>query len=136
MIGKKEESLSRKEKSTKIFFKYQGFTITLIQLRSQFSSVAQLCLTLCDLMDCSTPGFPVHHQLLELTHVHWVSDAIQPSYTLVPFSSCLQSFSASGSFQMSQFFTSEDLRENHYCKPLLGSLVENVLYSIKMWLSH
>ena len=38
--------------------------------KSQFSSVAQLCLTLCDLMDCSTPGFPVHHQLLELTHVH------------------------------------------------------------------
>ena len=39
---------------------------------SQFSSVAQLCLTLCDPMDCSTPGFPVHHQLPELaqTHVH------------------------------------------------------------------
>ena len=38
----------------------------------QFSSVAQLCLTLCDLMDCSTPSFPVHHQLPELdqTHVH------------------------------------------------------------------
>ena len=50
-----------------------------------FSSVAQLCLTLCDPMDCSTPGFPVHHQLLELTqtHVHWVSDTIQPSYTLL-----------------------------------------------------
>ena len=46
------------------------------------SSVAQLCLTLCDPMDCSTPGFPVHHQLLELaqTHVHWVGDAIQPSH--------------------------------------------------------
>ena len=45
----------------------------------QFSS-AQLCLTLCDPVDCSMPGFPVHHQLLELTqtHVHWVSDAIQP----------------------------------------------------------
>ena len=40
----------------------------------QFSSVAQLCPTLCDLMNCSTPGFPVHHQLLELTHVHQVSD--------------------------------------------------------------
>ena len=48
------------------------------------SSVAQLCLTLCHPMDCSTPGFPVHHQLLELaqTHVHRVSDAIQPSHTL------------------------------------------------------
>ena len=45
----------------------------------QFSSVAQLCLTLCDPMDCSTPGLPVHHQLQELvqTHAHRVSDAIQ-----------------------------------------------------------
>ena len=44
----------------------------------QFSSVAQSCLTLCNPMDCSTPGFPVHHQLSEFTqtHVHWVSDAI------------------------------------------------------------
>ena len=44
----------------------------------QFSSVAQLCPTLCDPMDCSTPGFPVHHQLPEFTqtHVHQVSDAI------------------------------------------------------------
>ena len=51
----------------------------------QFSSVAQLCLTLCDPMDCSTPGFPVHHQLPELAqiHVHRVSDAIQPSYPLL-----------------------------------------------------
>ena len=51
----------------------------------QFSSVTQSCPTLCDLMDCSTPGFSVHHQLLELvqTHVHWVSDAIQPSHPLL-----------------------------------------------------
>ena len=50
----------------------------------QFSSVAQSCLTLCNPMDCSTPGFLVHHQLPELaqTHVHWVSDAIQPSHPL------------------------------------------------------
>ena len=50
----------------------------------QFSSVAQLCLTLCDPMDCSTPGLPVHHQLPEFTqiHVHWVCDAIQPSHPL------------------------------------------------------
>ena len=48
----------------------------------QFSSVAQLCPTLCDTMNCSTPGLPVHHQLLEFTqsHVHQVSDAIQPSH--------------------------------------------------------
>ena len=51
----------------------------------QFSSVAHLCLTLCNPMDCSTLGFPVHHQLLELaqTHVHWVGDAIQPSHLLL-----------------------------------------------------
>ena len=48
------------------------------------SSVAQSCLTLCDPKDCSMPGFPVHHQLLELTqtHVHWVGDATQPSHPL------------------------------------------------------
>ena len=52
--------------------------------RIQFSSVTQLCPTLCDPMDCSTPGFPVHYQLPELTqsHVHRVSDAIQPSHLL------------------------------------------------------
>ena len=50
----------------------------------QFSSVAQSCPTLCDHMDCSLPGLPVHHQLPEFTqtHVHWVSDAIQPSHPL------------------------------------------------------
>ena len=50
----------------------------------QFSSVTQFCLTLCNPMDCSTPGFPVHHQLMELaqTHAHQVSDAIQPSHPL------------------------------------------------------
>ena len=50
----------------------------------QFSSVAQLCLTLCNPMNRSTPGLPVHHQLPEFTqtHVHWVSDVIQPSHSL------------------------------------------------------
>ena len=49
-----------------------------------FSSVAQLCLTLYDPMDRTMPGLPVHHQLPEFTqtHVHWVSDAIQPSHPL------------------------------------------------------
>ena len=48
------------------------------------SSVAQSCPTLCNPMDCSTPGLPVHHQLPEptQTHVHWVGDAIQPSHPL------------------------------------------------------
>ena len=52
---------------------------------SQFSSVTESCPTLCDPMDCSTPGFPVHHQLpgLAQTHVHWVGDAIQPSHPLL-----------------------------------------------------
>ena len=50
----------------------------------QFSSVAQSCPTLCDPMNCSTPGLPVHHQLPEFTqtYVHWVGDAIQPSHPL------------------------------------------------------
>jgi len=50
----------------------------------QLSSVAQSCPTLCDPMDHSTPDFPVYHQLLELaqTHIHWASDAIQPSHPL------------------------------------------------------
>ena len=54
----------------------------------QFSSVAQSCLSLCDPMNWSTPGLPVHHQLLESTqtHVHWVGDAIQPSHSLSSYS--------------------------------------------------
>ena len=53
-------------------------------LPSQFSPVTQSCPTLCDPMECSTPGFRVHHQLPELaqTHVHWVGDTIQPSHPL------------------------------------------------------
>ena len=137
---------------------------------NQFSSLAQSCQTVCNPMNHSTAGLPVHHQLLEFTqiHVHWVGDAIQPSHPLlsaslpalnlsqhqfncsvmsdslwsheeqharppcpsptprvhpkpcplcwwchptilssvIPFSSCPQSFPASGSFQMSQIFTS------------------------------
>ena len=74
----------------------------------QFSSVTQLCPTLCNPMNCSTPGLPVHHQLLESTqtHVHCISDAIQSSQPVVSFSFCPQSFPASGSFQMSQLSAS------------------------------
>ena len=62
----------------------------------QFSSVAQLCLTLCDPMDCRPPGFPVRHQLSELAqaHVHQVGDAIQPSHPL--------SFPSPPAFSLSQ----------------------------------
>ena len=79
---------------------------------SIFYKVVQLshssCLTLCDPMSYSTSGFPVHHHFLELaqTHVHRVSDAIQQSHSVVLFSSCLQSFPASGSFPRSQIFAS------------------------------
>ena len=60
-------------------------------------------------MECSTPAFPVHHQLPELaqTHVHWVNQLCHPTIlSSVVSSSCFQSFPASGSFPMSQFFTS------------------------------
>ena len=63
---------------------------------SSVSSVAQLCPTLCNPMNRSTPGLPVHHQLLEFTqtHVHWVGDAIEPSHPL--------SSPASPTFNLSQ----------------------------------
>ena len=71
-------------------------------------SITKLCLTLCNPMDCTTPGFPVLHYPPELvqTHVHWVSDANLPSYPLLPFLSSPQPFTASGSFPVSQPFTS------------------------------
>ena len=58
----------------------------LLDTSVQFSSVAQSCPTLCDPMDYSTPGLPVHHQLPEFTQtpVHWVGDAIQPCHPLLP----------------------------------------------------
>ena len=67
------------------------------------------CPTLCDPRDCRTPGFPIHHQLLELTqtYVHQVGNAIQPCHPLSsPSISHLLSLPASGSFPMSQFFPS------------------------------
>ena len=75
----------------------------------QFSSVAQSCLTLCDPMGCSMAGLPMHHQLLDFieTLVHWVQWCHSTiSSSIRPFSSYLQSFPASGSFQMSQLFAS------------------------------
>ena len=70
-------------------------------------SVAKSCLTLCDPMNFSTPGFLVL-QLLELaqTHVHWVHDTIQSSHPVTCFSSCLQSFPASGFPPMGWLFAS------------------------------
>ena len=68
-----------------LFFLPVIIFVTAVTLWLQFSSVSQLCPTLCDPMNCSIPGLPTHHQLLEFTqiHVHWVGDAIQPSYPLL-----------------------------------------------------
>ena len=84
---------------------YEFYSIKVFKNAIQCSSVAQST-ELSNPMDCSTPGLPVHHQLPELTQtrVHRVSDAIQSS-SVISFSG-LQSFPASGSFQMSQFFAS------------------------------
>ena len=67
----------------------------------EISSFPQLCPTLCNPMDCSTPGFPVHHQLLELTqtHVHRVGDAIQPSHPLSSPSPAINLSQHQGLFQ-------------------------------------
>ena len=73
-------------------------------------SITVFCLTLCSPIDCSMPGFPVPYYLLEFAQIHirWVDDPIQPFHPLVTlFSSCLQSFSASGSFPVSQLFSSD-----------------------------
>ena len=68
----------------RLYHNSPSLSSVIIFLSVQFSSVAQLCLTLCDSMNLSTPGLPVHHQLPEFTqtHVHQVSDAIQPSHPL------------------------------------------------------
>ena len=61
------------------------FSLSICFLLVEFSSVTQSCPTLCDPMDYSTSGLPIHHHLLEFTqtHVHWVADAIQPSHPLL-----------------------------------------------------
>ena len=66
------------------FVDNEAYAISSKEFLSISPLVAQSCLTLCDPMNCSMPGFPVHHQLSELTHthVHQVSDAIQPSHPL------------------------------------------------------
>ena len=73
-------STIKKELTSAAKRKYEWFLEICYQW--QLSSVTQSCFTLCDPMDCSTPGLPVHHQLPEFTqtHVHWVSHAIQSSH--------------------------------------------------------
>ena len=102
-----------------------------------FTVAVQLfCPTLCDPVDCSTPGFPVHHHLPEFsqTHVHGVGDAIQPSHPVSPFSSCLQSFPASGAFAMSQLFTSRGQSIGASASAFTNALL--VLYSEKAMAPH
>ena len=84
---------------------YDDLNCKRVKISVQFSSVAQSCLTLCNPMNRSTPGLPVHHQFPEFTQTHgrWCHPTISSS--AVPFSSCLQSFPMSGSFPVSQFFT-------------------------------
>ena len=75
-------------------------------IRAQFRSIAQSCLSLCDPMNRSMPGLPVHHQLPEFTqtHVHRVSDAIQPSHPLSSPSPALSPSQHQRLFLMSQLF--------------------------------
>ena len=93
---------------------------TIFVFNNQFSSVTQSCLILCDPMDRSMPGLPVHHQLPKLAQIH-VGDA-HPTISsfVVPFSSRLQSFPASGSFPMTQLLTGESNGN-----PLQYSCLEN-----------
>ena len=87
-------------------FRCQGMgsspAVFLQLLAAQFSSVTQLCLTLCDPMNRSTPGLPVHHQLPEFTETRPSSQQCHPaiSSSVVPFSSCPKSLPASESFPM------------------------------------
>ena len=94
-----------------------------------YYSVTKSCLTLCDPMDCSIPGFPVPHHLPEFAqvHVHWISDAIPTiSSSVTLFSFCLQSFPATGSFPLSWLFTSGG--------SIGASTSPSVLYMYNVWL--
>ena len=95
-----ERQLPKRVMDNKIF--------ELVDESVQFNSVTQSCPTLCNLMDCSTLGFPVHHQPPELTQTRSSSQRCHPtiSSSVIPFSFHLKSFPASESFPMSQFFTS------------------------------
>ena len=90
----------------RLSFFFQGKPTGIDTEAVQFSWVTQSCLTLYSSMDCSMPGFPVHHQLPEPTKTHvphqWCHPTISSS--IIPFSFCLRSFPTSGSFPMSWFF--------------------------------
>ena len=103
-------------------------------------SVTQSCQTLCKPMDYNTPGFPVLHYLPELTqtHVHWVSDAIEPFHPMLspsPSPSCLQSFPASGSFLMSRHFPSggQSIGKSVSASVLLMNIQDWFLLRLMVW---
>ena len=100
-------------------------------LSVQFSSVTQSCLTLCDPMNCSKPGLPVHHQLLEFTqtHVHRVGDAIQPSH---PLSSPSPPAPASESFPMSQLLCMRWPKYRSFSFSIIPSREHRGLISFRM----
>ena len=95
------------------------------------TSVSNLCPTLCDPMDCSTPGFPVHHQLLELaqTHVHRVSDGltIQPSHPLL--SPSPPAFNLSQNQGLSQWVSSS----YQVAKALELRLLHYLIFNLSSW---
>ena len=87
---------------------FKIYFLSNFQIYNQFSLVAQLCPTFCKPMDYSMPGFPVHHQFLELaqTHIDRISDAIQQSHSLSSLSLPAFNLSHLGSFPVSQLFPS------------------------------
>ena len=90
-------------------YRLESFKLTSTLSQSVSQSDQSLSrVPLCHPVDYRTPGSPVHHQLLEptQTHVHPTGNATQPSHPVFPFTSCLQSFPASRSFQMNQFYAS------------------------------
>ena len=106
-LGKKKIRVTDELGDIEVFYEFSEQS-HYYSFLSYCCSLSNLCPVFCDPMDCSMPGFFALHQLPEFaqTHVHWVDDAIQPS-SVVPFSSWPQSFPASGSFPMSQLFTSD-----------------------------
>ena len=94
--------------------------------------MAELCLTLCDPMDCSTPGFPVLCYLLEFaqTHVHWVGDAIQPSTSLLSHSPPVLNFSQ---HQESVIFSSESVLHIRWPKYWHFSFMSVLPMNIQDW---
>ena len=97
--------------TSNLFFKPFIHVLPILPGDYQLSSVTQSCPTLRDTMDCSMPVLPVHHELPELiqTHVHWVSDAIQPSHPLSSPSPPAFNLSQHQGLVMSQFFASGGL---------------------------